>query len=84
MLLPEEKTVTYFLTLCVQDRQHVLANQQCWQAFGKVSAKIKKWKIWAAILSAQEKWEYMRENPVRAGLVKKWNDWPYAFGFQSL
>jgi putative transposase len=31
--------------------------------------------------SAQQKWDYMRENPVRAGLVKCWGDWPYAIGF---
>ena len=23
------------------------------------------------------KWEYVRENPVRAGLVTRWQDWPY-------
>ena len=33
--------------------------------------------------SAQEKWEYMRENPVRGGLVARWEDWPYMIGFQS-
>ena len=33
--------------------------------------------------SAQEKWEYIRENPVRAGLVMRWNDWPYRFGFDD-
>jgi putative transposase len=27
--------------------------------------------------SYSEKWEYVCENPVRAGLVKKSNDWPY-------
>jgi putative transposase len=31
--------------------------------------------------SAQQKWDYMRENPVRAGLIKRWEDWPYAIGF---
>jgi REP element-mobilizing transposase RayT len=33
--------------------------------------------------SAQEKWEYMRENPVRAGLVAKWQDWPWKIGFRE-
>jgi putative transposase len=32
--------------------------------------------------SAEEKWQYIRENPVRAGLVEKWQDWPYRFGFE--
>lgn len=29
---------------------------------------------------ADAKWEYMRENPVRAGLVRHWNEWPYHYG----
>ena len=32
--------------------------------------------------SAAEKWEYIRENPVRAGLVSHWSDWPYRIGFE--
>ena len=24
-----------------------------------------------------QKWEYVRENPVRAGLVSRWDEWPY-------
>lgn len=31
--------------------------------------------------SVESKWIYMRENPVRAGLVKSWEDWPYAIGY---
>ena len=27
--------------------------------------------------SYSEKWEYVRQNPVRAGLVKESDDWPY-------
>ena len=27
--------------------------------------------------SYSEKWHYVRENPVRAGLVTRWEDWPY-------
>jgi len=27
--------------------------------------------------SYEQKWLYVRENPVRAGLVKRWEDWPY-------
>jgi REP element-mobilizing transposase RayT len=33
--------------------------------------------------SAQAKWEYMRENPVRSGLVRQWTDWPYSIGFRQ-
>jgi hypothetical protein len=28
--------------------------------------------------SAAEKWEYVRQNPVRAGLVASADEWPYA------
>ena len=27
--------------------------------------------------SYAQKWEYVRENPVRAGLVSEWHEWPY-------
>ena len=31
--------------------------------------------------SAESKWIYMQENPVCAGLVRRWEDWPYAIGY---
>lgn len=33
--------------------------------------------------SAQEKWMYMRENPVRAGFVQRWEEWPYFIGYRE-
>jgi putative transposase len=27
--------------------------------------------------SYSQKWNYVRENPVRAGLVLQWKDWPF-------
>ena len=27
--------------------------------------------------SYAQKWEYVRDNPVRAGLVERWEDWPF-------
>ena len=27
--------------------------------------------------SYSQKWHYVRENPVRAGLAKDWEEWPY-------
>ena len=27
--------------------------------------------------SYSQKWDYVRENPVRAALVSHWEDWPY-------
>jgi REP element-mobilizing transposase RayT len=29
--------------------------------------------------SLREKWLYIEENPVRAGLVSSWEDWPYRY-----
>lgn len=33
--------------------------------------------------SAYEKWLYIEQNPVRAGLVKRPEDWPYRVGFEE-
>jgi REP element-mobilizing transposase RayT len=33
--------------------------------------------------SAHEKWRYMEENPVCAGLVRQSQDWPYRIGFDE-
>jgi putative transposase len=33
--------------------------------------------------SLQEKWLYVEENPVRAGLVQRFEDWPYRFAFDE-
>jgi putative transposase len=33
--------------------------------------------------SVDEKWEYMRQNPVRAGLVADADDWPYQYQFNE-
>jgi hypothetical protein len=33
--------------------------------------------------SLSEKWEYLRQNPMRAGLVKHSEDWPYQFQFND-
>jgi REP-associated tyrosine transposase len=27
--------------------------------------------------SYEEKWNYVRENPVRAGFAKRWDEWPF-------
>jgi putative transposase len=34
--------------------------------------------------SYSQKWNYVRENPVRAGLVKNWEDWPFQGEIESL
>ncbi len=131
--LPLEKEVAYFITMCVQKRQPVLANPKAFTAFKGAVSKIERWRLFAAVVMpdhlhaivaplqrdasagefsallkrwmrqeleatwnwqsgcfdhllrsdevAQQKWEYIRENPVRAGLVTHWEDWPYAIGF---
>ena len=33
--------------------------------------------------SLHNKWLYIRENPVRAGLVQSWEDWPYRYEFNE-
>jgi REP element-mobilizing transposase RayT len=33
---------------------------------------------------AESKWFYIRENPVRAGLVERWEDWPYLIDYGEL
>jgi putative transposase len=32
--------------------------------------------------NAQQKWEYMRANPVRAGFVVDWEDWPWSINLR--
>ena len=33
--------------------------------------------------SLHDKWLYVEENPVRAGLVKRWEDWPYRYELKT-
>jgi putative transposase len=33
--------------------------------------------------SLHDKWLYLQENPVRAGLVRRWEDWPYRYEFNE-
>lgn len=133
VLLPDGKPVVYFATLCVADRERVLANAEALAAFqdaarrlegrwiipcatlmpdhlhfiamplqrgasvGDLSGAIKRWmrqtmrvtwrwqpgcfdRLLRSGESADAKWHYIRENPVRAGLVKDWKEWPWHFG----
>ena len=34
--------------------------------------------------SYSQKWEYVKENPVRAGLAEKSDDWPFQGEIESL
>ena len=134
--LPREQRVIYFVTICVANRQRVLANETAFDAFKAAVRKLKNWTILAAMLmpdhlhvivaptsnrdakleilsgalkrwmreelsaswtwqpgcfdrllrsdeSLHDKWLYVQENPVRAGLVKHWKDWPYQIGLSD-
>jgi putative transposase len=129
-------SVVYFITICVADREPVLANKKAFQAFTVAVSKLKDWRVLAAILmpdhihvivaptkereaklgnfsgalkgwmreelkvswqwqpgcfdrllrseeSLHDKWLYVQENPVHAGLVKRWEDWPYRYEFNE-
>ena|ERR1700736_3197107 len=131
-----EQSVIYLLTLCVEQRRTVLANQPALDAVKIAAKRLKHWKVSAAVLmpdhlhaivtpvtdrdanvgncsgglkrwireelnaswewqpgcfdrllrsdeSLQEKWIYLQNNPVRAGLVSRWEDWPYRIGFED-
>jgi putative transposase len=130
-----EKSVIYFITICVADRKSVLANNAAFSAFKRAVARVRHWKVLAAVLmpdhlhvvvapedrdakvgnfsgalkrwirgelgaswkwqpgcfdrllrsdeSLHEKWRYLQENPVRAGLVSNSGNWPYQIGLDE-
>jgi putative transposase len=131
-----DQSVVYFVTLCVEHRKAVLANEAAFVAFKKAITKLRDWTVLAAILmpdhihviamptedrdakvgnlsaaikrwmrqelsaswewqrgsfdrllrsdeSLHDKWLYVEENPVRAGLVGRWKDWPYRYEFNE-
>ena len=127
-----DQSVVYFVTICVQDRKAVLANENAFSAFKNAATRLHDWNVLAAVLmpdhlhvivaptrdreaklgnfcaaikrwmrqdlsacwkwqrgsfdrllrsgeSLQDKWLYIEENPVRAGLVNRSKDWPYRY-----
>jgi REP element-mobilizing transposase RayT len=130
-----EKSVIYFVTVCVAHRKPVLANNAAFSAFKRAVARLRHWKVLAAVLmpdhlhvvvapedrdakvgnfsgalkrwireelgaswkwqpgcfdrplrsdeSLHEKWRYLQENPVRAGLVSNSGNWPYQIGLDE-
>jgi putative transposase len=135
ILLPHDKEIIYFVTLCVEGRRPVLANASTFEAIKETLAQLRRWEVMALVtmpdhvhaivspvedrelsvgdfasgikrllrkrLGAQEwewqrgcfdrllrsgedlgnKWTYVQENPVRAGLVQRAEDWPYYLDF---
>ena len=134
--LPWDQSVIYFVTICVEGREPILANDTVFGALKLAIAKLRDWRVLAAMLmpdhlhtivaprknreaklgnfsgalkrwmrqelnaswnwqsgcfdrllrsgeSLHEKWLYVQENLVRAGLVSRWEDWPYQIGLDN-
>ncbi|MEY2539039.1 MAG: REP-associated tyrosine transposase [Verrucomicrobiota bacterium] len=131
ILLPSEKSIVYFVTLCVKERRDVLANPTLFEAIHMVLVELRNWRVLAGVVmpdhvhfvitpaeerglsvgdftvgfkrllrkrlpaqswewqrgcfdrllrseeSLHDKWNYVHDNPVRAGLVSQSGDWPY-------
>src|SRR4051812_2212466 len=45
-----DQSVVYFVTICVEDRKPVLANQSAFLSFQKAAAKLGEWTVLAAVL----------------------------------
>jgi putative transposase len=131
-----EQEVIYFVTICVANRQPVLANRETLHALKAAAEKLQHWRLLAALImpdhlhaivtpstdrgaklsnfsaalkrwireevgaswqwqsgcfdrllrsdeSLHDKWLYVQDNPVRGGLVTRWEDWPYRIGFED-
>ena len=137
ILLPWDKSIIYFVTICVKDRRTVLARPEIFEAIKTVIAQLQKWYVLAVVImpdhihwvvspvedrdlsigdfshgfkrmlrkylgtqswdwqrgcfdrllrsdeNLQSKWIYVKDNPVRHGLVREANDWPYYLDFVS-
>src|SRR4051812_27822579 len=135
ILLPWEKSIIYFVTLCVDHHRSVLANERVFEAIKRTIAQLTRWNVLAGVvmrdhahwiispiedrdLSAGDfsnafkrllrkelgdqswqwqrgcfdrllrsdenlsaTWIYVEDNPVRAGLVEQFKNWPFRFDF---
>jgi REP element-mobilizing transposase RayT len=131
ILLPWEKSIVYFVTICPKDRRPVLANATVFSAMKQTIAQLKRWQVLAGVVMPDHahlivspvddrdlsigdfsaafkrllrrelgsqtwewqrgcfdrllrsdenlgsKWIYLQDNPVRAGLVERAEDWPF-------
>jgi len=50
ILLPWEKSVIYFVTMCVRDRRQVLANMSVFEAIKKTIAQLRRWRVLAGVI----------------------------------
>jgi len=136
--LPWEKSIIYFVTLCVEDRRKVLANPKTFEAIKATVIQLRRWRVLAGVImpdhthwivspmedrelsvgdfatgfkrilrktlgsqpwewqrgcfdrilrsdeNLSSKWIYVQDNPVRQGLVQRWEDWPYYLDFENV
>jgi REP element-mobilizing transposase RayT len=45
-----EQSTIYFVTICVKDRRHVLANEAAFAALKNATANLREWRVLSAIL----------------------------------
>jgi len=50
ILLPWEKSITYFVTVCVKGRRRVLANPQTFEAIKNSAAELTNWRVLAGVV----------------------------------
>lgn len=135
ILLPWEKPIIYFVTICVKHRRNVLATPEVFEAIKFVIPQLRKWHVLAGVIMPDHthwvvspvgdrylsvgdfshgfkrllrkrlgpqpwewqrrcfdrllrsddnpwsKWIYVKDNPVRHGLIKRAEDWPYHLDF---
>jgi putative transposase len=136
IVLPADTPIIYFVTICVQNRERVLANPVAWDAVVAILESLRRWYVCSAVVmpdhfhaliapcedrdipvgdfftgfkrllrqslrhtwtwqrsgfdrllrsrdDSHRQWLYMRDNPVRAGLVRSWDEWPYCFDYRG-
>jgi putative transposase len=50
ILLPWDKSIIYFVTICVKDRRNVLARPEIFEAIKTVIAQLQKWHVLAGVI----------------------------------
>lgn len=50
ILLPWEKSIIYFVTICVKDRRKVLSNAAVFEAIKRTIAQLKRWRVLAGVV----------------------------------
>jgi REP element-mobilizing transposase RayT len=50
ILLPWDKSIIYFVTICVKDRRNVLATPEIFEAIKTAIAQLRKWHVLAGVV----------------------------------